>query len=343
MHGGDNYNMESRVLFKNCTAIIKNPLNVDNPSEGYNYDGIYINHFGNGQDFFITMEGCCFPSISYRDDLNSSVNLQNKAHTVLNMKNYVYGHGNKLSVIQAFCPQTLVFESNADITIDKTSSAYSDLIGDVLYNIAAHNSKAIYAGTEIVGGSRSWNVSLGIRLGDCSTNNKTLVVNIGGNNITILFNEDYTNMNNNQVLTKINQQLNSYAAAKIGNPQHLIVFDDMCIIDNNVGLKTIMVGDIVAYDYANCGIKVAGENDDVIGISAEYIEPGNTGRVIKKSGIAFQVGREYADAIYYAGGLESVIAGVYYKANSDGKLVAQSQKDGYSQFVGISDDLIKGL
>ena len=237
------------------------------------------------------------------------------------------GHGNKLSVIQAFCPQTLVFESNSNITIDKTSSAYSDLLGDVLYNIAAYNSKAIYAGTEIVKGN---NVSLGVRLGNCSTNNKTLIITVGSNNHTVLFNENYINMNNNQVLEKINQQLNSYATAKVGNPQNLIVFDDMCVIDNNVGSKTIMLGDIVTYDYMNCGIKNASENDIIIGVAAEYIEPGNTGRVIKKSGVAFQVGRIYADSTYYTGGLVNVTAGVYYKADSNGNLIAQAQRDNYS-------------
>ena len=75
MHGGNNCDTPSSVLFKNCTAIIKNPLSLDNPTVGYNYDGIYVHHYGNGQDYYITMEGCNFPSIAYRDDLNSSVTL----------------------------------------------------------------------------------------------------------------------------------------------------------------------------------------------------------------------------------------------------------------------------
>lgn len=342
MHGNSNFKQPSKVLFEGCTGIISKPLNIDHPAQGYNYDGIYITHYGNGRPHDVTFIGCNFPSISYKTDANPKTVLTDNAHDIRNISTYLHGYGNKLSVIQAYCPLILVFVTKGTNISIEGGTAYSAIIGDELYSVKAYNSNGIFAGTEVIGNNIA-GLSLATRLGNCANINKTLNLTLGSKKVSIIFDANYSLMSNNEIIEIINNKLNGYATVSIGYPKNLIVFDDMCIIDNNVSDTTISVGDVISYDFTNCGIKIATENEKIIGIAAEYIEPNKSGRIVIKNNIVFQVGREYYQSTYYTGGLKSVNVGSFYKVSGNGKLEEQASKDVHSQFVGIAKDLIRGL
>lgn len=59
---------------------------------------------------------------------------------------------------------------------------------------------------------------LGKRLGNCISSNKTMVLNINGEDISIIFNQDYTNMSNQEVVDDINTKLNGKAVAEVFMP-----------------------------------------------------------------------------------------------------------------------------
>lgn len=56
---------------------------------------------------------------------------------------------------------------------------------------------------------------MGVRLGDCSTINKTLTVNVDGTDYNIVFNKDYTNVSNADILAEMNAVLSDVATVNL--------------------------------------------------------------------------------------------------------------------------------
>ena len=121
---------------------------------------------------------------------------------------------------------------NNTIRFDKNSSAYSTLIQNNQSNTDVSlytNSRDYIDGYIVQDGSiglpaQAWGckdltesasyadagviyTSMGKRLGDCSTSNKTLGVIINGTPNTVTFNKDYRSMTNTQIIAEINTQL----------------------------------------------------------------------------------------------------------------------------------------
>ena len=121
---------------------------------------------------------------------------------------------------------------NNTIRFDKNSSAYSTLIQNNQSNTDVSlytNSRDYIDGYIVQDGSiglpaQAWGckdltesasyadagviyTSMGKRLGDCSTSNKTLGVIINGTPNTVTFNKDYRSMTNAQIIAEINTQL----------------------------------------------------------------------------------------------------------------------------------------
>lgn len=56
---------------------------------------------------------------------------------------------------------------------------------------------------------------MGVRLGDCSTTNKTLTINVDGTDYNVVFNKDYTNVSNADILAEINAVISAVATASL--------------------------------------------------------------------------------------------------------------------------------
>lgn len=134
-------------------------------------------------------------------------------------------------------------------------------------------------------------VSMGARLGDCSSENKVLnIVFDGSINKSMTLNADYTAMTNAQVLSSLNTILNdpdrSFVienpwnnAANIHQPEHELTI-------KNTGATSIIKGMAVAVDNSKFNGRVMSDSADVklfAGVALDDIAPGKFGR-IQKSG-----------------------------------------------------------
>lgn len=131
--------------------------------------------------------------------------------------------------------------------------------------------------------------SLGKRLGNCATVNKTLNVLIdGATSRTIVFNQDYTNQDNAAILAAINAALGSLASAtayNIGGRYRPLILGEEDKAKNN-GLSGIRMGMATVYDASIRNIRKMTATDDpsmFAGITLQDFYPDQVGR-IKTSG-----------------------------------------------------------
>lgn len=183
---------------------------------------------------------------------------------------------------------------STSIRFDKNSSAYPLLIK----NNRLNTDKSVYTGRDYIDGyivqdgsvdmsAQAWGcrdvservyiydgssnfTSLGKRLGDCSTTNKTLGVIVNGTSNTITFNKDYSTMTNAQIITEMSGQLSGvtvslYSYGRDYYPQ----LSDATEVVYNTGSTFIPKGSIVAKSKGD--IHLAGENDKVYGVALDDI------------------------------------------------------------------------
>ncbi|WP_321837822.1 hypothetical protein [Pseudomonas kulmbachensis] len=131
--------------------------------------------------------------------------------------------------------------------------------------------------------------SLGKRLGNCTTVNKTLNVLIDGvTTRTIVFNQDYTNQDNAAILAAINAVLGSLASAtayNIGGRYRPLIIGEEGKAKNN-DLSGIRMGMATVYDASIRNIRKMTATDDpsmFAGITLQDFYPDEIGR-IKTSG-----------------------------------------------------------
>ena len=126
------------------------------------------------------------------------------------------------------------------------------------------------------------NGGLGKLLGDCTSVNKTLRINVDGTDYTVTFNEDYTNQSNSYVLSKINAVIGSVATADMFCPAKLYYpeingFKVVESCDEGAILKGMGVV------HTENGIRKAKNSDGYIdGIALDDFANGQTGRIITK-------------------------------------------------------------
>ena len=133
-------------------------------------------------------------------------------------------------------------------------------------------------------------ISMGKRLGDCSTSNKTLGVIINGTTYTVTFNKDYTSMSNAAILAEINAALSGATASlySYGRDYYPMMSDVAETVYNN-GATYIPKGSVVAKSGGT--VKLANANDKVYGVALDDIPVMTTtsegikkgqGRVLKR-------------------------------------------------------------
>ncbi|WP_227551791.1 hypothetical protein [Acinetobacter baumannii] len=132
--------------------------------------------------------------------------------------------------------------------------------------------------------------SMGKRLGNCSTSNKTLGVIINGTTYTVTFNKDYTSMSNAAILAEINTALTGVVADLYiyGRDYYPMMTDVAETVYNNTS-SYIPKGSLVTK--AGGFVKLANANDKLYGIALDDIPVMTTtaegmkkgqGRVLKR-------------------------------------------------------------
>jgi len=190
---------------------------------------------------------------------------------------------------------------NSTVRFDKNSSAFDIIIGfseevDYIgFNKFARSQQYGYQwkdggvglNAEAIGFRRINDSSykLGVLLGDCTTNNKTLTVVIDGATFNIVFNRNYSSDSNSTILSEINNVIDGYGIADLYpvNTDFYPEFDNMSIseVDDS---SAILVGMGIAF--TDNGVRKASELDDGIdGIAIDNGANGQKIRIIRKGGI----------------------------------------------------------
>lgn len=184
--------------------------------------------------------------------------------------------------------------STSSVAVSGTAATV--LFGKESYSVAGAPSMKgyVYGWADISGHgvglqSNVFITSLGQRLGDCTTVNKTLTVSVnGGAGVNVVFNQNYTSATNAAVLAAINAVLGASATASeyaIGE-RYRPKFSDEEQILKNVSTDGIQMGCAVAYSGSNKQIRKMTSTDPAFmfaGIAWEDIYPTKSGRV-KTSG-----------------------------------------------------------
>jgi hypothetical protein len=231
LYGHNNYDFDkpSITIYEHPKAIM----------ESYNADGAVVwENLGSNQSCIFQIVGqlpivtpikLVYKSLSITNLKADSSDTIVKLHDTLPMAVRNYNCDDMCLRID-----TIATGASATVRFDQTASAFNDLIGDsadfvVKQNKYFHNQQYKYAykdGVQSLSGFAYgyWNIkedtvqstnihSLGYRLGDCTSVNKTLVITINGTDYTITFNQDYTAQSNADIIADINAVIGAVATA----------------------------------------------------------------------------------------------------------------------------------
>ncbi len=141
------------------------------------------------------------------------------------------------------------------------------------------------SGTAVGPSSDVFITTLGQRLGDCTSTNKTLnVTPDGGSAIAVTFDEDYTAQSNVDILADINTALGASATASIFKPGARYrphISDEESSLKNGTG-SGILMGSVLAFDNSKEAIRQMTSTDAATlfaGVAWEDIKDGERGRV----------------------------------------------------------------
>lgn len=105
---------------------------------------------------------------------------------------------------------------NADVSLYLPETLYVDgyVVRDGSPGLSGWANGCVDLSAEIYAYNAGVNYTrFGLRLGDCSTTNKTLTINIDGTDYNVVFNKDYTDMTNAAILAEINAVISAVATA----------------------------------------------------------------------------------------------------------------------------------
>ena len=189
-----NFSKPSRVIIDNC-SFNGNSSNIRNI-------GISSQELGSGCGNFFEIRNCTLPvvSTSNRYDLIAQPRTESNKN-YWNQKMQVIGDkGLQKRILAAYTLPVVVLSSTDGISeVDVVGGSAADALW-----IEAHKKGSVSFGSSYIG---SGSFSLASMLGDCSVDNKTLVVSVGGTDQTITLDSDYTAMNNSDAISDINARL----------------------------------------------------------------------------------------------------------------------------------------
>ena len=238
--------------------------------------------------------GCQFMGdIWYQPDpwKQTTLDYQPAAHTEVEM----VGWGNSPAVfIMTEFGRALKIASNTEAgsTVTVAGDAVPLLFGEVKTFPGVVALPAYVHGTfDISGAGVGLNrnifiTALGKRLGNCTSVNKTLTITLNGDApVSIVFNQDYTNVTNATILATINAELGSSGVASeynLGGRYRPLWTDEEKTLWNASATEGIPMGAALVHDGSYKKIRKMTSSDPsglFIGIAWEDIYPGTWGRV----------------------------------------------------------------
>lgn len=210
----------------------------------------------------------------------------------------------------------------------------------------------IYGDNELISAGTDKRYIIGHRLGNCTTVNKLLVLNIDGTNRTVTFNQNYSNgtytanptIDATTILAAINSALSGFAVASYYqvNLDYYPELDDVLFYKGNTSNTTfIPKGSAVKNVGLNrCRIAVADEVPD--GFALEDIPVSSTimqmGRVLKNA-IVLKTDR-YCPL--FETGADTFVEGTCFKISANGKLqIDATAKDSFAKALDSTRILLK--
>ncbi|WP_436462742.1 hypothetical protein [Acinetobacter seifertii] len=278
--------------------------------KGHNFTALankffaYMQNDGSLVQDQLELIGCSFGGMSYQ---LGYVEVWLTGNTALNRDSFyhaewrVTGYGNEPFLFNNLVSgRSLRFKTNSvgdtsSIRFDKNSSAYSLLIQNNQSNSDValyHDSREFVDGYIVQDGSvglpaQAWGCKdlyegvylydnginytrMGLRLGDCTVNNKTLGVIINGTLNTIVFNKNYGPMMNSEIIAEMNSQLTGATVELIsyGRDYYPTITDVAEQVYNNTAAY-IPKGSLVTKP--NGYVRLAGPNDKIYGVALDDI------------------------------------------------------------------------
>ena len=232
------------------------------------------------------------------------------------------GYGNsKFFFDHTVSPMALKITSNAtgDSSSIEVVSDEANLLGNVT-NVKGSEGLSGYAyGDEYINHSELNNLM--VKLGDCSTTNKTLVLKVDGSEKTITFNLDFTRYTVNNVVQFMNTNLQG-AEVSLFNPyaNYFAEFSDVAFSRKNISEVPIKKGMFVKFDNINGILPVTeNETEGIFAMATDDIPIGKFGIVVRNT-ILSSTGN-------FAHGVSSLTKGQLVKFNENSKLTKCSGGD----------------
>ena len=292
-HDNHNFRDKSVMIFENCDFVQVGTPTIAN--------GIALSSLENLTGSSIVFRNCNFPNYCWVAiyDESSTKEKADTLHIEMDCDNYPMPIYNNAPAIGL---RITAIAEDSYITVDSTSSAFDLIFGysnepakfinkNMLYQVYGYEYK--YGGVGIAGfviGLRNIAFkSLGARLGDCSGSPKQLNLNVNGSQMTITFNEDYSQRDNSYVLGVINKALSGVATADLYKV-------NMDWYPHFKGVETVKVEDETSVlvgmgvVYTATGVKKATKNDTKIdGIALDSGGNGSLIRIITKGALCYNL------------------------------------------------------
>lgn len=247
----------------------------------------------------------------------------------------------RVSVNDTAIPHTIIY--------DKTKNAYNVIIKG--NNLVGGNSDVIYQDGQaykkggvgfsawcmgllpVMDTSQDVNAKLGVRLGDCSVTNKTLGIVIDDTNYSIVLDQNYTSMSNDDIVEDINSKLTVLSVPCTADlysisAETYMDLDSVITLQNTSG-KDIIKG--LAVKRSTYGFDLAVNDSECIGILLDDVIENGVARILTKGYISKYGGRYLVRTV---GG--TLTANSRYGVNADSKLELNEN----GKFLAVNSDAV---
>ncbi len=297
---------------------------------------IYIDELGSKQKRYFEFYNCSFKSIR----CSSSFYNNTSVGKVLPVP-AITGGGNTPFYYRTYKNGTSIKISS--LTTGEASSVIlvqddANLIGNVVEISGSVELAGYLYGDEELNDELSLN-RINTRLGDCSAENKLLIVSIDGDERTVTFNEDFTDLTVDYCFTFIETQLSSWATVSkyYHYPNYYPEFNDVLFNLRNETDSPILKGEFARIVDGNKCVPASENYTGEVMMAIEDVPVGGYGRLIRNCYVA-------NDNIFqplYLSATPEFSEGDLFRISSTSSLVkCGTDEEQYGNIVAISDELL---
>lgn len=302
LHDNVQYNNGYVLTIKDCTFESNKAINKTRAGKTF----LKIQMLGGGVNGEVILENndLCMDMPLIACENNNTASKTSLSDYVANNYVTIKGHSelpfgylteNSTSAVLKITSKTT--GANSSVRFDKTSSAFDILIKASYKTDYTENTGVVHVdgyhyrdGVDVLPGFAMGELALDTaricsmqnRLGDCSVNNKSLVVVIDGTSHTIVFNQNYTNYSDEQMLNVFNDVIGEVATIELYNwgADYFPEIVPLLTHKMNNTQEAILCG--MGVQITSGGILKATTDAEVDAVAIEDIVPGYYGRVVKR-------------------------------------------------------------